>query len=138
MTPLASVTTALSASHAVWPIIASIVVGGVVGLASSYLYHYEKNKRARTVAGISRAVIDEKVRAADAAALIDAVMGKGSDPGQLEGEGAADGDDVSPAGPSASGGHPKADLRRILRRWSVIFRPSGRRRRLWPYPRRGC
>jgi hypothetical protein len=116
MTALASVTIALGASHAVWPIIASMVVGGVVVLAGRYLYHYEKNKRARTVADVCQAVIDRKVDPADGASLIDAVMGKEGDPEQAEGEGAADSDDASPSGPPASGGYLLAALHRILRR----------------------
>lgn len=116
MTALASATVVLSSSHAVWPIIASIVVGAVVGLARKYLYHYEKNKRARTVADVCQAVIDRKVDPADGANLIDAVMGKEGDPAQVEGEGAADSNNASPSRPPASGGYLLAALRRILRR----------------------
>jgi len=75
---------ATTVPHAVAPIIASIVVAGLVGIIGKYLLFYARNRRARSIAEIRRAAIAGKIAVSDAEKLIRADMQAKTDPQQPE------------------------------------------------------
>lgn len=97
--------TAIAATvpHAVGLIIVSIVVTGLVGVVSRYLFFYARNSRARSITAIRKAAIRGKIAVSDAERLIRADMPVNADqqaPDETPGTGgqARGGDDSNALG----------------------------------------
>jgi hypothetical protein len=116
MVVLPAAAIAVTAPHAVLPILVSIVVTGLLGMVGKYLLFYARNRRARSIAQIRRAAIKGKIPVSDAEKLIRADGGAEADcVPQMAADDVISADDADKPSPSPS-------VRDRMTRWLHRFR----------------